>query len=155
VVPPAATEPLSGEPAPAAPAQKVAVIACMDARLDPLEVLGLENGDAHVIRNAGGVVTEEEIRSLAISQHLLGTEKIALIHHTDCGLLKISDEQFANRLEAETGQRPRWSAHAFDDLEADVRAGIEAIQASPFVPHKKSIRGYVYDVESGDLREVD
>jgi carbonic anhydrase len=127
----------------------------MDARLDPIHLLGLKTGDAHVIRNAGGVVTEEEIRSLAISQHLLGTKEIVLIHHTDCGMTKITDEQFADRLEAETGKRPPWSAHAFADLEADVRNGIEAIKASPFIPHTDRVRGFIYELETGRLREVD
>jgi carbonic anhydrase len=138
----------------AAPAKKLAVLACMDARLDPAKVLGLKPGDAHVIRNAGGIVTDEEIRSLAISQHLLGTEEIVLIHHTDCGLLKITDEEFADRLEQEAGQRPEWSAHAFSDLEESVRDSIARIEASPFLPNK-AVRGFVYEVESGRLREVE
>ena len=139
---------------PIPPGRKVAVVACMDARLDPARALGLEEGDAHVIRNAGGVVTDEEIRSLAISQNLLGTEEIVLIHHTDCGMLTFSDEDFADRLEQETGSRPPWDAHAFSDLEEDVRASIERIRESPFIPRKESIRGFVYEVETGRLREV-
>jgi carbonic anhydrase len=140
---------------PAAPAKKLAVIACMDARLDPARILGLEEGDAHVIRNAGGVVTDDEIRSLAISQHLLGTEEIVLIHHTDCGMLTISDDEFADRLERETGERPHWRAHSFHDLDENVRDTIRLIQDSPFVPRTDRVRGFVYDVRTGELREVD
>jgi carbonic anhydrase len=139
---------------PLPPRRKVAVLACMDARLNPYGVLGLQEGDAHVIRNAGGVVDEDAIRSLAISQNLLGTEEIVLIHHTDCGMLTFTDEELAQKLEDETGQRPEWSAHAFGDVEADVRAGIEKIKASPFVPRTDSVRGFVYEVETGALREV-
>ena len=127
----------------------------MDARLDPAELLDLENGDAHVIRNAGGVITDEEIRSLAISQHLLGTEEVVLIHHTDCGLTKITDEEFAQKLEAETGQRPQFDAHSFDDLDESVRASISKIKDSPFIPNTDSVRGFVYEVETGNLREVE
>jgi carbonic anhydrase len=138
----------------AAPAKKLAVLACMDARLDPAKVLGLQEGDAHVIRNAGGVVTDEEIRSLAISQHLLGTEEIVLIHHTDCGLLGLDDEDFAQRLEREAGRRPPFDAHGFDDLEADVQTSVERIRSSPFIPRTDKVRGFVYEVETGNLREV-
>jgi carbonic anhydrase len=126
----------------------------MDARLNPYPILGLSLGDAHVIRNAGGVVTDDEIRSLAISQHLLGTEEIMLIHHTDCGMLTFSDEEFADKLEAETGQRPRWEAQSFPDLDQDVRDSIKRIKDSPFVPRKDSVRGFVYDTGTGELREV-
>ena len=119
---------------PLPPAKKVAVVACMDARLLPAKVLGLEEGDAHVIRNAGGVVTEDEIRSLAISQRLLGTEEIILIHHTDCGMLTFTDDDFRRSVQAETGIKPPWAAEAFDDLEADVRQSIARIRASPFIP---------------------
>jgi carbonic anhydrase len=136
-----------------APARKVAVVACMDARLNIYGLLGLSEGDAHVIRNAGGVVTDEEIRSLAISQHLLGTDEIVLIHHTDCGMASFNSEEFAERLEAAAGTRPNWSAHAFRDIEDDVRTQIGRIQESPFIPHK-NVRGFVYDVESGRLNEV-
>jgi carbonic anhydrase len=139
---------------PLPPGRKVAVLACMDARLNPYGVLGLQEGDAHVIRNAGGVVDDDAIRSLAISQNLLGTEEIILIHHTDCGMLTFTDEELAQKLEQETGQRPEWDAHAFSDLEGDVRAGIEKIKASPFVPRTDSVRGFVYEVETGELREV-
>jgi carbonic anhydrase len=136
------------------PAKKVAVVACMDARLIPTRALGLNEGEAHVLRNAGGVITDEEIRSLAISQHLLGTEEIILIHHTDCGMLTFTDEELAQRLEEETGSRPPWSGHAFDDIEGNLRESIRTLKESPFIPHKQSIRGFVYEVESGRLREV-
>jgi carbonic anhydrase len=136
------------------PAKKVAVLACMDARLDPAGALGLHEGDAHVIRNAGGVVTDDEIRSLAISQNLLGTEEIILIHHTDCGMLTFTDEQFAEKLQEETGETPEWSAQAFPDLDGNVRESIDKIKSSPFIPNKDSIRGFVYEVETGKLREV-
>ncbi len=138
----------------AAPGMKVAVVACMDARVNPYALLGLEEGDAHVIRNAGGVVTDDAIRSLAISQHLLGTEEVVLLHHTDCGMLSFTDEEFAARLEREAGQAPAWRAHAFSDLEDDVRAGIQRLRESPFIPRRDRIRGFVYEVESGRLREV-
>jgi carbonic anhydrase len=136
------------------PSKKVAVLACMDARLNPYGVLGLSEGEAHVIRNAGGVVSDDAIRSLAISQNLLGTEEIILIHHTDCGMLTFTDEELAQKLDQETGERPEWRAHAFADLEQDVRDGIAAIRASPFIPKKDSVRGFVYDVKTGELREV-
>ncbi len=139
---------------PLPPAKKVAVLACMDARLNPYGALGLEEGDAHVIRNAGGVVTDDEIRSLAISQNLLGTEEIILIHHTDCGMLTFTDEQFAQKLEDETGEAPEWRAQAFPDLDGDVRDSIAKIEDSPFIPKKDSVRGFVYEVETGKLREV-
>jgi carbonic anhydrase len=140
---------------PSRPRRKVAVLACMDARLVPTRVLGLEEGDAHVIRNAGGVVTDDEIRSLAISQHLLGTEEIVVIGHTDCGMLAITDEEFADRLERETGRRPPWPVHAFGDLDQSVRDSIRHIRESPFIPRTESVRGFVYDVETGRLREVE
>ena len=138
----------------APPAKRLAVIACMDARLDPNRILGLSEGDAHVIRNAGGVVTDDEIRSLAISQRLLGTEEIILIHHTDCGMLTFSDDDFRRQIQEDTGIKPEWAAEAFDDLDADVRQSIGRIQASPFIPRKDSVRGFVYDVHNGRLREV-
>src|SRR3954447_26788936 len=140
---------------PMPPARKVAVVACMDARLIPTKVLGLEEGDAHVIRNAGGVVTEDEIRSLAISQRLLGTEEIILIHHTDCGMLTFTDDDFKRSVEEDTGLRPAWAAEAFNDVDKDVLQSIARIHASPFVPRKDSIRGFVYEVETGRLREVE
>jgi carbonic anhydrase len=138
---------------PLRPGRKLAVLACMDARLDPARVLGLEEGDAHVIRNAGGVVGEDAIRSLAISQHVLGTEEIILIHHTDCGMLTFSDEQFAAQLRDQTGEEPVWDARAFADLDIDVRDSLRRIRESPFIPHK-NVRGFIYEVESGRLREV-
>jgi carbonic anhydrase len=139
---------------PLPPARKVAVLACMDARLNPYGLLGLSEGDAHVIRNAGGVVTDDEIRSLAISQRLLGTEEIVLIHHTDCGMLTFTDDDFKSSIQADTGIKPAWSAEAFPDLEEDVRQSIARIKASPFIPRKDSVRGFVYEVETGKLREV-
>ncbi|MEO6858678.1 MAG: carbonic anhydrase [Solirubrobacteraceae bacterium] len=139
---------------PSPPARKVAVVACMDARLHVHGALGLQEGDAHVIRNAGGVVTDDAIRSLAISQRLLGTEEIVLIHHTDCGMLTFTDDQFRSAIEEDTGIRPEWAAEAFPDLEGDVRQSIARIQASPFIPKKDSVRGFVYEVETGRLREV-
>ncbi len=139
---------------PLPPAKRVAILACMDARLNPYGLLGLNEGDAHVIRNAGGVVTEDEIRSLAISQRLLGTEEIILIHHTDCGMLTFDDGEFRREIERETGLKPQWSAETFDDLEGDVRQSIARIKASPFIPRKENVRGFVYDVKTGRLREV-
>ena len=140
---------------PSPPAKKVAIVTCMDSRIDPARVLGLEEGDAHVIRNAGGVVSDEEIRSLAISQAMLGTDEIVLINHTDCGMLKFTDEEFAAKLEQEAGERPTWPARAFTDLEAHVRSSVERIKRSPFVQRTDKVRGFVYEVESGKLREVD
>jgi carbonic anhydrase len=139
---------------PLPPARKLAVLACMDARLDPAKVLGLEEGDAHVIRNAGGVVSDDALRSLAISQNLLGTEEIVLIHHTDCGMLTFTDDELAAKLEQETGQRPEWRAHAFTDLEQNVKDSIDKIKNNPFVPRTDNVRGFVYEVETGRLREV-
>jgi carbonic anhydrase len=139
---------------PLPPAKKVAVVACMDARIVPSRLLGIHEGDAHVIRNAGGVITDDEIRSLAISQRLLGTEEIILIHHTDCGMLTFTDDDFKKAIEDDTGIRPTWSAEAFSDLDGDVRQSIARIEASPFIPRKDSVRGFVYDVEDGSLREV-
>jgi carbonic anhydrase len=140
---------------PLPPGRKVAILACMDARLNPYGVLGLQEGDAHVIRNAGGVVTDDEIRSLAISQRLLATEEIILIHHTDCGMLTFTDDDFKAGIQAETGIKPEWAAEAFSDLDEDVRQSIARIKASPFIPKKDSVRGFVYDVHTGGLREVD
>jgi carbonic anhydrase len=139
---------------PIPPAKKLAVVACMDARLDPARVLGLEEGDAHVIRNAGGVVTDDEIRSLAISQRLLGTEEIMLIHHTDCGMLTFTDEEFHDACEEDTGVRPEWAVETFADVDENVRESIARITASPFIPKKDAVRGFVYEVETGALREV-
>ena len=126
----------------------------MDARVNPYGALGLSEGDSHVIRNAGGVVTDDTIRSLAISQHLLGTEEIVLIHHTDCGMVTFTDEQFAGILEQEAGERPTWTANAFPDVESDVRDSIKRITDSPFVKNKGSVRGFVLDVATGKLNEV-
>jgi carbonic anhydrase len=126
----------------------------MDARLNPYGVLGLSEGEAHVIRNAGGVLSDDAIRSLAISQNLLGTEEIILVHHTDCGMLTFTDEELAQKLEQETGERPEWRAHAFADAEQDVRDAMAGIAASPFIPKKDRVRGFVYDVKTGELREV-
>ena len=139
---------------PMPPGKKTAVVACMDARLDVHAILGLEIGEAHVIRNAGGVVTDDAIRSLAISQRLLGTEEIVLIHHTECGMLTFSDDEFRSSIERETGIKPEWAAESFGDLEGDVRQSIARIKASPFVPRKDAVRGFVYEVETGRLREV-
>jgi carbonic anhydrase len=139
---------------PLPPSAKVAVVACMDARLHVYGILGLKEGEAHVIRNAGGVITDDEIRSLAISQRLLGTEEIILIHHTDCGMLTFTDDGFKESIEQEVGIKPEWAAEAFADLDADVRQSIGRIKASPFIPRKDSVRGFVYEVETGRLREV-
>jgi carbonic anhydrase len=139
---------------PMPPGRKLAVVACMDARLNPYGILGLSEGDAHVIRNAGGVVTDDEIRSLAISQRLLGTEEIILIHHTDCGMLTFTDDDFKQSIQEETGIKPEWAAESFTDLDTDVRQSIARIKASPFIPNKDSVRGFVFEVESGRLREV-
>jgi carbonic anhydrase len=141
-------------PLPLPPAKHLAVIACMDARLDVYRILGLQEGEAHVIRNAGGVVTDDEIRSLAISQRLLGTEEIILIHHTDCGMLTFTDDEFKRAVQNDTGIKPEWAAEAFPDLEEDVRQSIARIKANPFVPRKDAIRGFVFDVATGKLNEV-
>jgi carbonic anhydrase len=138
----------------APPSKKTAVLACMDARIDVHRILGLDIGEAHVIRNAGGVVTDDAIRSLAISQRLLGTEEIVLIHHTDCGMLTIVEEEFKAELERDTGVRPEWPVETFSDLDGNVRKSIERVMTSPFVPNKGSVRGFVYDVASGRLREI-
>lgn len=139
---------------PAAPARGIAVIACMDARLDIYGLLGLRAGDAHVIRNGGGVITPDAIRSLAISQRELGTREVMLIHHTTCGMTSITDDGFRNAIKADIGLRPDWAVEAFADVDDDVRESIARIAANPFIPHKDSIRGFVFDVKSGELREV-
>jgi carbonic anhydrase len=139
---------------PLPPAKHIAVVACMDARLDVYRILGLQEGDAHVIRNAGGVITDDEIRSLTISQRLLGTKEIVLIHHTDCGMLTFTDDGFKAQIQADTGIKPEWAAEAFDDLDGDVRQSLARIAASPFIPEKDSVRGFVFDVATGALREV-
>src|SRR5215211_7857687 len=139
---------------PMPPGRHIAVVTCMDARLSPYVMLGLHEGDAHVIRNAGGVITDDEIRSLAISQRLLGTEEIMLIHHTDCGMLTFSDDEFRRLVQKDCGIKPDWAAEAFDDLDDDVRQSVARIKASPFIPKKDQVRGFVYEVETGCLREV-
>ena len=139
---------------PLPPAKRVAVVACMDARLNVYGMLGLTEGDAHVIRNAGGVITEDEIRSLMISQRLLGTREIILIHHTDCGMLNFTDDEVKGQIQQEVGIKPGFVLEAFADLEEDVRQSIRRIQASPFIPYKDSVRGFIYEVETGRLREV-
>jgi carbonic anhydrase len=141
-------------PLPLPPSRHVAVVACMDARLSPYAILGLNEGEAHVVRNAGGVVTDDVIRSLAISQRLLGTQEIILIHHTDCGMLTFTDDGFKRDIQDDTGIKPAWAAEAFADLDEDVRQSIARIKASPFVPYKGAVRGFVFDVATGKLGEV-
>jgi carbonic anhydrase len=141
-------------PLPLPPSKHVAVVACMDARLDVYRILGLADGEAHVIRNAGGVITDDEIRSLAISQRLLGTKEIILIHHTDCGMLTFTDDEFKQSILDEVGVKPPWAAEAFSDLETDVRQSIARIRNSPFIPKKGSVRGFLFDVATGRLTEV-
>ena len=141
-------------PLPLPPAKHIAVLACMDARLDVYRILGLADGEAHVIRNAGGVVTDDEIRSLTISQRLLGTKEIILIHHTDCGMLTFTDDGFKQQIQDDTGIKPEWAAEAFQDVEEDVRQSLRRIEASPFVTRHESLRGFVFDVATGRLHEV-
>ena len=141
-------------PLPMPPSKHVAVVACMDARLDVYRILGLNEGEAHVIRNAGGVITEDEIRSLAISQRLLGTDEIILIHHTDCGMLTFTDDEFTKSIQEEVGVKPPWAAEAFPDVEEDVRQSLARVRNSPFIPKKDSVRGFVFDVATGRLNEV-
>jgi carbonic anhydrase len=141
-------------PLPMPPAAHVAVVACMDARLNVYGMLGLGEGEAHVIRNAGGVITDDQIRSLAISQRLLGTHEIVLIHHTDCGMLTFTDDAFKRSIQDETGIKPPWAAEAFADLDEDVRQSIARIKASPFIPHKDAISGFVFNVATGRLHPV-
>jgi carbonic anhydrase len=140
---------------PLPPARGVAVVACMDARLHVSAILGLEIGDAHIIRNAGGVVTDDAIRSLVISQRLLGTKEIILIHHSDCGMVTFSDDAVKAQIKEETGIRPSFSLEAFPDPADDVRQSIARIKASPFIPHRDNVRGFVYDVATGRLNEVE
>jgi carbonic anhydrase len=142
-------------PLPMLPASQVAVVACMDARLNVYGMLGLNEGEAHVIRNAGGVVTDDVIRSLAISQRLLGTTEIILIHHTECGMLTFTDDSFKRSIQDETGIKPQWAAEAFADLDEDVRQSMARIKASPYIPHQDAVRGFVFDVATGRLNEVD
>ncbi|MFC5993732.1 beta-class carbonic anhydrase [Pseudonocardia hispaniensis] len=141
-------------PLPMPPSKHVAIVACMDARLDVYRVLGLGDGEAHVIRNAGGVVTEDTIRSLAISQRLLGTTEIILIHHSDCGMLTFTDDEFRRSIQDDTGIKPGWAAESFPDPAADVRQSIARIMANPFLPHRDAVRGFVFDVATGRLNEV-
>jgi carbonic anhydrase len=141
-------------PLPLPPAKHIAVLACMDARLNVYAILGLDEGESHVIRNAGGVVTDDEIRSLAISQRLLGTKEIVLIHHTDCGMLTFTDDAFKKSIQDETGIKPEWAAESFPDLDEDVRQSVNRIKASPFIPHTDQVRGFVFDVTTGKLNEV-
>jgi carbonic anhydrase len=139
---------------PMPPAKHIAIVTCMDARLSPYVMLGLKEGDAHVIRNAGGVITDDEIRSLAISQRLLGTREIVLIHHTDCGMLTFSDDELKQQIQEDVGVKPHFSMESFTDLEEDVRQSIARVRNSPFIPNKDSVRGFIYEVETGRLREV-
>jgi carbonic anhydrase len=141
-------------PLPLPPSRQVAIVACMDARMNVHALLGLGGGEAHIIRNAGGVVTDDVIRSLAISQRLLGTNEVILIHHTDCGMLTFTNDQFKRAIQDEVGIKPTWSAEAFPELEEDVRHSIARIVASPFVPHRDAVRGFVFDVATGRLTEV-
>ncbi len=142
-------------PLPMPPAKNTAVVACMDARLNVYAILGLAEGESHVIRNAGGEITDDAIRSLAISQRLLGTREIILIHHTDCGMLTFTDDAFKASIQEETGIKPPWAAESFSDLDVDVRQSIARIKASPFIPHTDQVRGFVFDVATGRLREVE
>lgn len=137
-----------------APARHLAIVTCMDSRVHPYAILGLREGDAHMIRNAGGVITDGEIRSLAISQRLMGTREIIVMHHTDCGMQYFSDEEFRQELEAETGVAVPWDTEAFTDIDLDVRKSVTRIRESPFIPHRDQVRGFVYEVETGLLREV-
>jgi len=139
---------------PMPPAKQIAIVVCMDARLETGALLRLAEGDAHVIRNAGGVVTDDVIRSLTISQRLLGTREIMLIHHTDCGMLTFKDDDLKQQIQDQTGLKPQFAMEAFDDLDADVRQSLARVKASPYIPHKEQVRGFVYEVESGQLREV-
>jgi carbonic anhydrase len=137
-----------------APSRQLAIVTCMDSRLDVFAALGLGDGEAHILRNAGGVITDDVIRSLAISQRLLGTREVMLIHHSDCGMQKISDDSFRAQLQEETGVSPSFAIESFKDLEADVRQSILRVQRSPFLPHRDAVRGFVYDVDGHRLREV-
>ena len=139
---------------PMPPGKGVAVVACMDARVNPYGILGLTEGEAHVIRNAGGVVTEDTVRSIVISQRLLGTTEVVLIHHTDCGMLTFRDDEVKAQIEAETGLRPSFALEAFPDVEADVRQSLRRVRSNPLIPRRDAVRGFVYDVRSGRLHEV-
>lgn len=139
---------------PVAPRRRLAIVACMDSRMDTFEILGLQPGEAHIIRNAGGVITDDVIRSLCVSQRLLGTREVILIHHTDCGLQKVTEDAFKAELEAELGIKPWWALESFNDPYADTAQSIRRLRATPFVPHRDHIRGFVYDVDHGTLNEV-
>ena len=139
---------------PAPPALRVAIVACMDARIDIYRIFGIGDGDAHVIRNAGGAVTDDVIRSLTVSQRMLGTEEVILLHHRGCGMQTFTDDDFKRKVQAETGIRPPWAVESFTDVEAEVRQCISRLRASPFLPRKESLRGFVYDVDTGALEEV-
>ena len=141
-------------PLPMPPSRQIAIVACMDARLNVYKILGLKDGEAHVIRNAGGVVTDDEIRSLAVSQRLLGTKEIILIHHTDRGMLTFTDDEFKRQILEETGIKPEWSPESFNDIEVDVRQSIKRIKNNPFVPLRDKVRGFIFDVATGLLHEV-
>lgn len=146
----------SGGELPSPPAKRLAVVACMDARIDPIRALGLKPGDAHVIRNAGGIVTEDTLRSLILSHHLLGTREFLIINHTDCGMVTFRDRELRERLERETRAKPEAPSAflAFDDLDENVRAQIRAAQSHPWIPRSVIVRGFVFDVRTGKLREV-
>jgi carbonic anhydrase len=150
----AAAETFDGADLQVAPKRQLAVVACMDSRMDMFKILGLGNGEAHIIRNAGGVITDDVVRSLCLSQRLLGTREVILVHHTDCGLQKVNAEEFNAELEAELGLKPSWAVESFDDPYADVRQSMQRIHHNPFVPHKDHVRGFVYDVTDGLLHEV-
>jgi len=139
---------------PMPPSKHVAVVACMDARLDVYRILGLVEGEAHVIRNAGGVVTDDALRSLVISQRLLGTKEIILIHHTDCGMLTFKDDELREKISAEVGEKPLFALQAFDDLDRDVREGLHRVHSNPFLLHRDAVRGFIFDVATGKLHEV-
>ncbi len=138
-----------------APTRSLAIVTCMDSRIDAFQVLGLKNGEAHIIRNAGGVITDDVIRSLCISQRSLGTREIVLLHHTDCGLQRVSEDAFKAELEAELGVKPWWSLESFIDPYLDVRQSMQRLHLTPFIPYKEHIRGFVYDVTTGIVNEVD
>ena len=150
----AMAESFSSSGLPVAPGRQLAIVSCMDSRMDTFEILGLRHGEAHIIRNAGGVVTDDVIRSLCLSQRFMGTREIILMHHTDCGLMRVEETSFKDALEAETGMKPWWSLEAFTDPAADVRQSMERLRHTPFLVHKDHIRGFVYDVENGLLTEV-
>ena len=141
-------------PLPMPPSRNIAIVACMDARLNVYKLLGIEDGEAHVIRNAGGVITYDEIRSLAISQRLLGTKEIVLIHHTDCGMLTFTDDEFKQQIHEETGIKPEWSPESFNDIEVDLRQSLKRVRNNPFLPHRDQVHGFIFDVATGLLHEV-